>query len=247
MAQANGTGAAGEEGEGNPVSRVYTSGADAKRGNAGLRLDKYLDVSDPAWGDVAGRRLDDPAYRLAYQRWESYWMGDAPARVCVKGRVKGRLAVGLGAKGVLEVGLRLQQVYGTPVIPASAVKGVLRGRLKDKALIAFLFGSEESAGFVRFQDAWWAPDDKSPLAMDVVTPHHQKYYAKQGPPSDCDNPVPVPFLSVRGTFLFVAELVADAPSPEWKGYVERLLKETLERRGIGGKTAAGYGRFVYGG
>lgn len=226
------------------MSRVYASVADAQRGNAGLRLDKYLDVNDPAWRDVAGRRLDDAAYGLAYQRWESWWMTDAPeGRVCVKGRVKGRLAVGLGAKGVLEVGLRLQQVYGTPVIPASAVKGVLRGRLQDEALIAFLFGSEESAGFVTFQDAWWAPDEKSPLAMDVVTPHHQKYYAKQGPPSDCDNPVPVPFLSVRGTFLFVA----DAPDKPWKGYVERLLKETLERRGIGGKTAAGYGRFVFGG
>jgi len=30
-------------------------------------------------------------------------------------------------------------------------------------------------------------------------------------------------------------------------YVEKLLMQTLEKQGVGAKTAAGYGRFVFGG
>jgi len=226
------------------VSRFYALPHETRRAHPGLLLDKFLDLDEPEWREVAGRKLDDAVYRLAYQRWESHWRDGAPeGRLVVKGRVRGRLAVGLGAKGVLEVGLRLNHSYGTPVIPGSAVKGVLSGAIEDAELKSFLFGSEESMGFVGFQDAWWVPESKSPLAMDVMTVHHPHYYSGSGAPSDADNPNPVQFLSVRGMFLFVA----DAPSGAWRGYVEKLLMKTLEQRGIGAKTAAGYGRFVFGG
>jgi CRISPR-associated protein Cmr6 len=226
------------------VSRFYVPPQEARRAHAGLRMDKFMNVDDPEWPDVAGQNLDDAVYRLAYQRWETFWKTDAPeGRVCVNGRVKGRMAVGLGAKGVLEVGLRLSHSYGVPVIPASAVKGALRGALEDAALISFLFGSEDRMGFVGFQDAWWVPESKAPLAVDVMTVHHPEYYSGKGPPSDCDSPNPVQFLSMRGSFLFVA----DAPNKVWRDYVEKLLVQTLEKQGIGAKTAAGYGRFVFGG
>jgi CRISPR-associated protein Cmr6 len=210
-------------------------------------MERHLDLGRPEFGNVVGQRFDDAVYRLAFRRWEAYWTKEAPeGRLCVKGRVRGRMAVGLGAKGVLEVGIRLSQSYGVPVIPASAVKGVLRSALDeeaDKDLIGFLFGSEDEQGFVWFQDAWWVPESRSPLAVDVMTVHHPKYYSGDGPPSDCDSPNPVQFLSVRGTFLFVAE----GPNREWRDYLDSLLKQTLEKQGIGAKTAAGYGRFVFGG
>ena len=75
-----------------------------------------------------------------------------------------------------------------------------------------------------------------------MTVHHPEYYSGEGPPSDCDSPNPVQFVSVRGSFLFVAE----GPNREWRDYLDRLLRETLEKEGIGAKTAAGYGRFVFG-
>ena len=225
------------------MSRFLAPPQQVRRGHAGLRMDKFLNIDDPEWQDVAGQKFDDGVYRLAYQRWETFWKTDAPeGRLCVKGRVRGRMAAGLGAKGVLEVGLRLSHSYGVPLIPATAVKGVLRGTLDDESLISFLFGCEEQMGFVDFQDAWWVPESKAPLAMDVMTVHHPEYYSGKGPPSDCDSPNPVQFLSVRGSFLFVA----DAPNKVWRDYVEKLLVPTLEKQGIGAKTAAGYGRFAFG-
>lgn len=226
------------------MSRFYVSPKEGKRAHAGLLLDKYLDP-DPKkaeWSEIAGRDLADPVYRRAYDRWESFWKRDAPeGRLILKGDVRGRLAMGLGAKGVLEVGLRLSQAYGTPLIPGSAIKGILCHVIEEKGLKTFLFGDEEHQGFVEFQDAWWVPESRSPLMLDVMTVHHPDYYTGSAAPSDSDNPNPVHFLSMRGTFLFVA----DAPNAAWRNYVEKLLIKTLEQRGVGAKTAAGYGRFVF--
>jgi CRISPR-associated protein Cmr6 len=226
------------------VSRFYVAQQEALRAHPGLRIEKFLDIEEPQWREVANQKLDDSAYRLAFQRWESYWKTTVPdSRLCIRGRVRSRLAVGLGAKGVLEVGMRLSHSYGTPVIPASAVKGVLKGALDDGGVKSFLFGSDTSRGFAEFQDAWWIPEPKPPLVLDVVTVHHPDYYGGKGAPSDCDSPNPVQFLSVRGSFLFIA----DSPNRAWRDYLEAVLKQVLEKRGIGAKTAAGYGRFVFGG
>ncbi|MGA9623023.1 MAG: type III-B CRISPR module RAMP protein Cmr6 [Bryobacteraceae bacterium] len=226
------------------MSRFSVSRDAAPKAHPGLRLDKFLDIKEPEWSEVAGQKLDDSAYRLAYARWEEHWKRNPPAgRILQKGRVRGRLVLGLGAKGVLEVGLRLSHSYGTPVIPASAIKGVLHDAVEGEGLRSFLFGGQDSMGFVDFQDAWWVPESRSPLALDVITVHHPRYYTGEAPPLDSDNPTPVHFLSVRGTFLFVA----DAPDEKWKDFLGKVLAQTLEKRGIGAKTAAGYGRFVFGG
>ena len=76
------------------MSRFYVPPQEARRAHAGLRMDKFMNIDDPEWPDVAGQKLDDAVYRLAYQRWETFWKTDPPeGRVCVKGRVKGRMAV----------------------------------------------------------------------------------------------------------------------------------------------------------
>lgn len=231
-----------------PLSSRFFVGPDQlKRANAGLRLDKWMDQGSPEFKFLTQRRLDDDAYRLAYQRWERHWSQDAAQRILVKGHVAARLAVGLGGESALEVGLRLNRSYGTPVIPGPAIKGVLRARIKDTKLLEFLFGSQESIGFTVFQDAWWLPENRPPLVLDIVTVHHPEYYRGERAPTDFDNPNPVPFLSVQGTFLFVAEFFGEDASGRWKGYIEKLLKDTLEKDGVGGKRSAGYGRFQFAG
>src|SRR4029077_4364816 len=102
-----------------------------------------------------------------------------------------------------------------------------------------LFGDQESSGYVTFHDALWVPTgDKLPLDLDVMTVHHLDYYqGKECPPADWDNPNPVAFLSARGTYL----LAATGPA-EWVGAARAILKEALEKDGIGAKTATGYGR-----
>lgn len=228
-------------------SRLLLRPDQLRRAHPGLRLDKYMDREEPDWKAVTEPRLDDGVYRLAYRRWEKHWRSDTPDRFCMKGRIGARLATGLGNESVLEVGIRLSHSYGTPVIPGSAIKGVLRARIEDEGLRDFLFGSQESSSSVEFQDAWWVPDSHSPFAVDVMTVHHPKYYGGEGAPTDFDNPNPVAFLSVRGTFLFAGRFLRKDPKGTWKAYVQTLLKDTLEKDGVGGKRSAGYGRFLFGG
>lgn len=231
--------------------------AAAEAQHRGLYLDKFLPAKperrakgeeDPqadALRALAHAHLDTAVYKLAYRRWSELWR-ERPEVVCKEGSVRDRMAIGLGSESVLENGLRLQHTYGTPVIPGSSLKGVLRKAMppehrdserKPRNVEWYLFGGENWPGAARFHDAWWIPEAKAPLTLDVLTPHHQKYMNRQGPPTDFDEPVPVQFLAVRGGFLFVIE----APTPSWREYLEGLLKEGLGREGVGAKRSAGYG------
>lgn len=106
-----------------------------------------------------------------------------------------------------------------------------------------------SQGEVVFHDALWVPAQGKPmLARDVLTVHQRGYYASGGEtwPGDFDDPNPVAFLTVAPGACF---LVALSVAPEVRGGREllaraaRYLKEALGDWGVGGKTAAGYGRF----
>lgn len=180
----------------------------------------------------------------------------------VEMQVASRLIVGLGNESVLETAVTLQHTYGTPIIPGSALKGLARhyaaqvlaggdsaeaGELREGGDYArVLFGTTEGASHITFFDAWYvpgsAPDDR-PLARDVITVHHPQYYTKPAErraPWDFDDPNPVPFLSARGRYL----IAIDGPTPEWARFALDLLIHALEDSGAGGKTNAGYGRFV---
>jgi len=225
--------------------------------HAGLYLDKFLPGEDrkgkeelvKALKAVAGRSPASKPYRLAFDRWKAQWSGRENV-VCVSGTVRGRLVTGLGAESVMENGLRLHFTYGTPLIPGSTLKGVLRKAMPEEHRDAvkadkrnfewYLFGSPDHEGAARIEDAWWEPAGAgSPLALDVLTPHHASYMAKQGPPTDFDEPAPVHFLTVGAhqKFLFVIE----APTAVWKKYLYGLLKEALRSEGVGAKRSSGYG------
>jgi CRISPR-associated protein Cmr6 len=116
---------------------------------------------------------------------------------------------------------------------------------------------EDEAGVIDFCDALWIPEppskdtgDFSPLAFDLVNPHHSDYYTKpkdRPPPRESDEPVPTLLLTLRpGTrFLLVLE-APDFPGGlgrEWLDWVgEKLLLPALDEDGIGARTRAGYGR-----
>jgi CRISPR-associated protein Cmr6 len=169
------------------------------------------------------------------------------------------LAIGLGNESPLEVGLTVHHTYGMPIIPGSAIKGLCRRgalALKQEKKVSdeqfyTLFGStkenggKDSAGFITFYDAWYDPDsvEGKPFHRDVITVHHKGYYSSKGqsPPTDFDDPRPVPFLVVKkgARFLFAVH----APSKEWGDFTIKLLKWSLANLGVGGKTNAGYGYF----
>ena len=168
---------------------------------------------------------------------------------CVDATVDWRLIVGLGSDHVQETNMTLHHIYGIPYIPGTAVKGVLRHwwlqegfendenkALCDERFVA-LFGSQKQRGHVRFLDAY--PGEVR-FAQDIVNPHYPGYYSGSIPPTDDQNPVPIPFLTVEKTsFRFV--FLTQTP-----GLLDRLkerFEKALELKGIGAKTAVGYGYF----
>lgn len=229
--------------------------------NASLELDRYLSgpvtARNGCLEDLQKRVADShspPLYSIAYCRWKRV-LSSLPLRIRLqKFQVVGRVIVGLGNESARETSITLHPLYGVPLLPGSALKGLARhyaeiavgGRLAtggDHHRV--LFGDQASAGYVTFFDAWYcpgsAPEDR-PLALDVMTVHHPRYYrwpGKEDPgPSDFDDPNPVRFLSARGCFL--AALAG--PSGEWAELAMDLLARALEGWGIGAKTSAGYGR-----
>ena len=199
---------------------------------------------------------------------------------CVSSRVfktEGRLITGLGGSSVLETGLTLNPLYGVPMIPGSALKGLAAhycsevwgvddNRFRSPAVneksrptrqagcvYEVLFGKVpmkaedkgSEAGYLRFCDAWLCPDAlPDSLCLDVMTPHHSGYYTGNSAPKDFDDPNPVTFLSVKGSFEVCVG--CEDPDPEvrkkWENFAFRLLEEAFERCGAGGKTRSGYGR-----
>ena len=173
---------------------------------------------------------------------------------CVDATVDWRLIVGLGGEHVQETNMTLHHIYGVPYIPGSAVKGVLRhwwlegnfadGRGKideDKALenadFLSVFGSQEQRGKVQFLDAY---PDKVNFKIDIMNPHYPYYYEGTEPPTDHQNPRPINFLTVeKTTFRFV--FLAD--EQKHLDHLKDRFQKALKIKGVGAKTAVGYGYF----
>ena len=107
-----------------------------------------------------------------------------------------------------------------------------------------LFGSTDDSGCIIFHDSWLTPDSPKPLLLDVMTPHHPKWLNGSAPPTDFDSPIPVPFLSVSGTFRVAVSWHGPEhkEAESWTSRSLELLRDALMDWGIGGKTSSGYGR-----
>ena len=195
-------------------------------------------------------------YRLAFQQYRARLeqLGARTAEV----RTLDRVIVGLGADNPLETSITLNRLYGVPLIPGSALKGLARSYLRNQVRTHLdqaegpsweecdrvLFGDTSECGKVVFFDAWWVPDGEPPLSKDVITVHHPGYYNPPGgkrlPPTDFDDPNPVSFVSARGSFLVAVK----SPDEGWTGFALKLLLQALEDYGVGAKTSSGYGRLI---
>jgi CRISPR type III-B/RAMP module RAMP protein Cmr6 len=167
-----------------------------------------------------------------------------------------RLAVGLGGTAnAHEISLALHGTYGWPVLPGSALKGLTAawavaagteesgdiGRILGTPRLDVATGRDAAQGTVCFLDG--IPDGQAvAVEADVLTPHVKPYYdgAAGGtlvPPAEYHNPVPLIFLTVRGTFavdLHGANREDTERAADW-------LIQAGDDLGAGAKTAAGYG------
>ncbi|MBV9229449.1 MAG: type III-B CRISPR module RAMP protein Cmr6 [Chloroflexi bacterium] len=251
--------------------------------NIGLLLDKYMpaevinkqEAEDQKkdgrtnWLRKMGKeyRNDDKLAQAAYHRWYSYTSALYASHFSAK--IDWRLIVGLGGNTVLETDLTLHHLYGQPIIPGSALKGLTRtyaamedkemymsdadGQLKPSTVIDTdhddirrIFGMTEEQGTVIFFDAFPKGGEVT-LVLDIMNPHYPDYYQGNVAPSNDQNPIPIAFLAVdqETTYMFALALRQGVA----EGHKEDLTKakiwlgKALENYGVGGKTSAGYGYF----
>lgn len=182
---------------------------------------------DPKVLEAAAARLENLAKGLGAQ--------------CKDFKTEWHLATGLGLNHPVENGFTWHHTLGVPYLPASGVKGMLRGWVEAwmehaddasrNAHIARWFGAVDGEldqkanhiGNLIFFDA--IPSTAVALKCDIMTPHMGKWYEKgedmtagdyaESLPADWHSPVPVPFLVVsNATFRFVI-------APRLSGNVEK--------------------------
>ncbi len=160
-----------------------------------------------------------------------------------------RFVTGLGRSHPVENGFAWHPTLGTPFLPGSSVKGLIRSWAKMDAephpsckTLDRLLGQSEETGGVCFLDA--VPDAPVQLEPDVMTPHYAGWDEKN-PPGDWRSPTPIPFLTTAAgtSFLFGFIPCRGATKKEDLDTIAVWLRSALEWAGAGAKTAVGYGRF----
>ncbi|ACV63729.1 CRISPR-associated RAMP protein, Cmr6 family [Desulfofarcimen acetoxidans DSM 771] len=172
-----------------------------------------------------------------------------------------RFVSGLGREHPVENGFAWHHTLGTPYLPGTSFKGVIRSWVENQEenylpgdekgdVINRIFGprdkSEKKLGSVLFFDA--LPVDPVRLEAEIMTPHYSDYYRDKTPPADWLKPEPIQFLTVAPGQAFIFAVAPCHPEEEQsKKDVQKVfqwLEEALTWQGAGAKTAVGYGRFV---
>jgi CRISPR-associated protein Cmr6 len=166
-----------------------------------------------------------------------------------------RLVVGLGNPNPSENGLTFHHVYGFPIIPGSAQKGLcahyvkdIEGKTETDSVYQEIFGGKTQKGKVVFLDAFPLLVNNAPpeglLDLDIMNPHYQEYYGNKGgtAPADYLSPNPILFLAVGFGVPFQFTLMASNKHKNLLDMAGCWLKSALKIMGIGGKTQVGYGR-----
>lgn len=208
----------------------------SSQANAGLWYTRFFNQYDHQWtvGDQAkGAWIDTVSGKQQGNHIALSQMAERLAKLGAGLNAEVRdfksdwhFATGLGMSHPVENGFTWHHTLGVPYLPASGVKGMLRGWVEawmdhdseahKSAIINRWFGAvegehgatESSAGQLIFFDA--LPTGPVMLVKDIMTPHMGKWYEKGGEikseadyadaaPADWHSPVPVPFLVVKST------------------------------------------------
>ncbi|RMF43857.1 MAG: type III-B CRISPR module RAMP protein Cmr6 [Deltaproteobacteria bacterium] len=259
-----------------PLYKGHASGASLDRGHPGLGFFRFFDgyshdwkievtkTSNPKLDFI--RRFARPVGNVGQlaaflRRREALTQALGAAQRVLQ--LDGPFVTGTGLEHPVENGFLWHPTLGTPHIPGSTVKGLLRAWMEGWAGVEtekirrwFGAGSDTdgagTAGSLIFFDA--VPVAPVLLFTDVMTPHMGKWYEQglriqninkdhEKIPADWHDPVPVPFLVVReASFHFMIA----ARTPEVQEHLPDIMKHletALATIGIGAKTAVGYGRF----
>lgn len=190
-------------------------------------------VGDPQHLEDYWRRM----IRLVRSRQGRFWVI----------RADERFVTGLGRRHPIENGFAWHPTLGTPYLPGSSLKGMIRAWGKaEGGNVDEVLGSPGKVGRIAFLDA--IPIAPVRLEADVMTPHYAGW-TENDPPADWRSPNPIPFLvaAARTTLVCAAVPAAGKTGEEVVSdldQVEDWLPEALDLLGAGAKTAVGYGRFT---
>lgn len=227
--------------------------------NFGLLSERYL-----AYGEDRDRLhllrelVDRRALVADFSHWQELiaahqarWQRRATAlgAVTLRARPEWRVIVGLKTNTLLESGIMLHPIYGFPIIPSSALKGVCR-QYAEKVLERPVAELEHRLGWADDEDGQrgdlifldGVPETPPPLERDVINPIFGAYYREDGtPPADYLSPQPNFFLTIGSGDVYwfgVASIEGNAQTAEQGA---QWLRGALEELGVGAKTCAGYG------
>ena len=163
-------------------------------------------------------------------------------------RTVSRFVTGLGRSHPVENGFAWHPTLGTPYLPGSSVKGMVRawataenGADCEGDRLGRLLGDRDRAGIISFLDA--VPTRTASLEADVMTPHYANWTVND-PPGDWRSPTPIPFLTVAsGVTMMVGVVPCGTANETDVATVMGWIAQALAFQGAGAKTAVGYGRF----
>lgn len=178
-----------------------------------------------------------------------------PQAKVIYARLQERMLINLN-DGLLEnAGTSLHRHFGQPFIPGSAVKGIARVAAKESVkehpeqqkLLDDVFGREDRSdgGKVSFLAA--IPVGCAHLEVDVLAPHHMKYYWKARQylqAYDSEEPMTVFFLAIPKNTEFCFTLIPLQGRTDLLEPATLWLITALTQHGVGARTSAGYGWFV---
>lgn len=250
------------------VCPLYQAVADAVptwvgHGNAGLWYDKFCDQwTTTPWSMQAGGQGANP--KLSWintlagrghgvaDRLEEYTnrlirLSFQQGGRSLVFRAESRFVTGLGRSHPVENGFAWHHTLGTPYLPGSSIKGMVRAWAEkqadptpDSSIIKRVFGAPGQAGAISFLDA--LPITPVEVEADVLTPHTAAW-SPSNPPGDWCSPGPVPFLvTAAGLRLLFTVVPCGKAAAGDLDQVESWLTEALTWAGAGAKTAVGYGR-----
>jgi len=220
-------------------AEISRSGSKSK-----LRINKF-NKDDSGWINTVTGKVGSPKLIAEFaerQRQLAERVGGRSFQFITESR----FATGLGREHPIENGFAWHHTLGTPYLPGSSIKGLIRNwaeQWDDKKTEAReILGDLGGVGRVLILDA--LPVGQPKLEADVMTPHYGDYYQKGEAPGDWLSPTPIPFLVVAAGTPFQFTLVPDTVADKQHlTVVSEWLTEALQWLGAGAKTAIGYGRF----
>ena len=203
-------------------------------GRQGLTVRRFR--AEPEWRLAVGLGNKANPYEIGLSLHGTYGWPVIPA-TSLKGLAAG-WAVASGADH-----RDVRRVLGTPRLDVPPAPAPKYNPDDSERLAGELLASR---GTVCFLDAIPAAKPVD-VQLDVLTPHVKPYYddiatgkSPLRPPAEYHNPVPVKFLTVRGTFA--VDLYGE--DPDDVDLAAGWLTGAASELGAGGKTAAGYGYLV---